>query len=284
MVIYAPSCLGKTFCCKKGLSRDFEVRRISRSLFGKEFNELNGPEKVEMTSIFMSFKGTHIATITDIEFFYCLKGIEELVCVLPSFSYNEFIARLTKRYGLEYKDATEYLDESEWNKHIAYSADVARECGARIYRSQYLEEFFMNNLDFSDAGKGKFILFGPPGIGKSSLCRCFLNAFDLEDVDQKQRMDFLENSSYRLYGAADLNPKNVRNPQNYTWLVLIMDQKDYEQRRKERDLLNPKKGNQRAMKVSDFLIKDPIPHIEVDASDLGKEIEEIKRITNCETL
>lgn len=284
MVIYAPSCLGKTFCCKKGLSRDFEVRRMSLSLFGKEFSKLNESERVEMTSIFMSFKGTHISTITDIEFLRCMKGIEELVCVLPSFPYNEFIARLTKRYGVKFKDMPEYLSEGEWNKHIAYSVDVAKECGARVFRCEYLEEFFMNNLDFSDAGKGKFILFGPPGIGKSSLCRCFLNAFDLEDVDKEQRMDFLENSSYRLYGAADLNPKNVRNPENYTWLVLTMDQKDYEQRRKERDLLNPKKGTQRAMKVTDFSVKDPIPHIEVDASDLGKEIEEIKRITNCETL
>jgi hypothetical protein len=257
---------------------------MSKSLFGKDYSELTDLEKVEFVSIFMAFKGNHVVTVTDVNFLPVLVGYDELTCVLPSFGYNEFICRLKERYGDSYKSADEFLTESEWHKHIVDATTIAKNCNAQVFRCNYLQEFFVNNLDFSHASNGKFILFGPPGIGKSSLCRCFLNAYDLEEIEQKQRLQFLENSNYRIYGAADLNPKNVPNPERYTWLVLTMDQEDYEQRRRERDLIKPEKGNQRPMKVSDFIVKDPIPHIEVDASDLGKEIEEIKRITNCSTL
>lgn len=89
----------------------------------------------------------------------------------------------------------------------------------------------------------KYILFGPPGIGKSTLIKA-LGGLDLEDVPQEDRLRTLYNTNYAWYGAADLNPDSARSG-DFVWVCLMADPSIYASRRAERDRNTPGKGAQK---------------------------------------
>jgi ABC-type cobalamin/Fe3+-siderophores transport system ATPase subunit len=100
------------------------------------------------------------------------------------------------------------------------------------------------------------ILFGPPGVGKSTLIGALKTAghraIDLEDVYPSGIRFQLPNLVDNVFlGAADLSPK--RNYPSAVKVLLYMPQDKYEERRSNRDALQPGKANQTSQKVDDWL-------------------------------
>lgn len=101
------------------------------------------------------------------------------------------------------------------------------------------------------------MLFGPPGIGKSTLVRSAADAIgdefavDLEDprmrgLYQAMGFDWMfnqgRNGGSNIIGAADLDPL-VNYPRTIK-VVLTLPEKDYARRRAERDAGRPDKAEQ----------------------------------------
>jgi hypothetical protein len=92
-----------------------------------------------------------------------------------------------------------------------------------------------------------FILFGPPGIGKSTIIRHLVKAgvpaFDLEDLpDLQSRYSFIKQHKGFILGGADVFPKE---PIGHSFKCLLYgDQIAYDSRRAARDLQQPGKSMQ----------------------------------------
>lgn len=98
-----------------------------------------------------------------------------------------------------------------------------------------------------------FLLFGPPGVGKSTLCET-IGAVDLEDLcctDERlaYAQAYIKRPGIILAGAADLNPKIFPEA---CYVALKMDEDLYSKRRSSRDKLLPDKANQDQFFISDF--------------------------------
>jgi DNA polymerase III delta prime subunit len=99
------------------------------------------------------------------------------------------------------------------------------------------------------------IIFGPPGIGKSTLIRFLKDngvpAFDLEWLpDLNARMEFIRTHSGFILGGADVNPKE---PIKHSFkLLLTMPQHLYDERRAARDQDDISKASQRQHLMSDW--------------------------------
>lgn len=105
-------------------------------------------------------------------------------------------------------------------------------------------------------------LFGPPGIGKSTIIRKLRNrmikAFDFETVGstKQERIDAFSNSVssniiFNVIGAADLDPDLVSK--HYACYLLTLAEKDYESRRKKRDLEKPFKKEQPEHSIHEWI-------------------------------
>lgn len=91
----------------------------------------------------------------------------------------------------------------------------------------------------------KYVLIGPPGIGKSTLIK-ELRGIDLENYPASRRVRMLRTSIAKYYGAADVNP-NVYDDETICWVFLQMPVEQYRERRKNRDAQQPGKGSQPEM-------------------------------------
>lgn len=101
----------------------------------------------------------------------------------------------------------------------------------------------------------KVLIFGPPGIGKSTICvevaKKGLPSVDLENIDQENRKETFDSISYGIIGAADLHPKNQY--QNTIKVLLVLEQQEYEERRKNRDFIDANKAKQPPHKIDHWL-------------------------------
>ena len=100
----------------------------------------------------------------------------------------------------------------------------------------------------------KVLIFGPPGIGKSTICleitKRGLHSVDLENVNRKNRRKTFNSIPHGIIGAADLPPKE--NYKNTIKVLLVLEQEDYEKRRETRDYKNPSKLKQSFHKITDW--------------------------------
>jgi len=100
-----------------------------------------------------------------------------------------------------------------------------------------------------------YILFGPPGVGKSTLIGILktqgMRAIDLEDLyPNKIRFQLPNLTDDTFLGAADLNPS--RSYRNAKKILLFLEQSDYDARRKERDANAPGKAQQAQHTIDDW--------------------------------
>lgn len=100
-----------------------------------------------------------------------------------------------------------------------------------------------------------FILFGPPGVGKSTLIGNLktkgISAIDLEDFwPNKIRFQIPNYVDNTFLGAADLNPR--RSYRNAKKILLFLPQADYETRRYQRDKGQPGKASQAPHQIDDW--------------------------------
>jgi guanylate kinase len=128
------------------------------------------------------------------------------------------------------------------------------------------------------------ILFGPPGVGKSTLIGALkshgLRAIDLEDVyPSKIRFQLPSMVDGVVLGGADLNPK--RKYSNAKKVFLSMPQEAYEKRRKVRDAKVPGKENQMAHQVSDWLKGTHYDEVIDVSSDIKSVVSKLKEVYNA---
>lgn len=112
-----------------------------------------------------------------------------------------------------------------------------------------------------------FLLFGPPGVGKSTLCEK-LSAVDFECFnDLNTRLEYakeyIKRPGIHIAGAADLNSNNF--PQA-CYIALTMDEDSYRERRASRDKLFKEKADQEQMTIDVFVKSLRDVDISVDAS------------------
>lgn len=108
------------------------------------------------------------------------------------------------------------------------------------------------------------ILFGPPGIGKSTVIGALKlrgqKAIDLEDIyPNRLRFSIPFSTNNCVIGGADLNPQ--RKYGNSKKILLYMDQESYEKRRSERDAQYPEKKNQDAHLIDNWVKAGGFNHI-----------------------
>lgn len=123
------------------------------------------------------------------------------------------------------------------------------------------------------------ILFGPPGIGKSTLCGVLktkgFGAIDLEDLyPNRLRFQIPNVAVNQFIGAADLSPR--RKYPNCVKVFLYLDQSAYEAQRAARDARIPGKGNQSKHLISDWMKDVKYDHIVNIKSPLKTASELIK--------
>lgn len=98
-----------------------------------------------------------------------------------------------------------------------------------------------------------FLLFGPPGVGKSTLCEemslCDLEAFRTKEERMEYANMYANRLGINIAGAADLNPSNFPKA---VFIALKVDENSYQERRAERDRLFPDKGKQPNFRIADF--------------------------------
>jgi hypothetical protein len=100
-----------------------------------------------------------------------------------------------------------------------------------------------------------FILFGPPGVGKSTLIGVLkskhIRAIDLEDVyPSRIRFQLPNMLDHVVFGGADLNP--ARSYHNTKKILLFLPQTDYDARRDKRDANQKGKASQKHHLVEDW--------------------------------
>lgn len=125
-----------------------------------------------------------------------------------------------------------------------------------------------------------FILFGPPGIGKSTLLGKLKlegkRAIDLEDVYPSRVRFSLPNQLAVLkdtvfIGGADLDPK--RKYPNAAKVLLIANQDAYDERRSQRDKGQPGKANQQHHSVDVWKTDDFDFSIDTSAHSLDDTLQ-----------
>lgn len=102
------------------------------------------------------------------------------------------------------------------------------------------------------------ILFGPPGVGKSTLIGILKTqgkrAIDLEDLWPSkirfQMPNYLAHGDSTFIGAADLNPS--RSYPGAKKILLFMPQDQYDARRAQRDDKVPGKSSQKQHLIDDW--------------------------------
>jgi len=100
------------------------------------------------------------------------------------------------------------------------------------------------------------ILFGPPGIGKSTIIGdlklSFAKAIDLEDVYPSSiRFQLPSMVDGVVFGGADLNPARLYH--NAIKILLWTDQKVYDARRRMRDAIESGKKSQSHHNIDDWV-------------------------------
>lgn len=102
-----------------------------------------------------------------------------------------------------------------------------------------------------------FILFGPPGIGKSTIIGQLklkgVKAIDLEDIyPNNLRFSIPTLLDGVVFGGADLDPKKDYGPNVMKILITRRDQTSYERQREQRDHKYPEKASQNKHILSDW--------------------------------
>lgn len=125
-----------------------------------------------------------------------------------------------------------------------------------------------------------FILFGPPGIGKSSILGKLKlkgkRTIDLEDVYPSRIRFSLPNQLAVLkdtvfIGGADLDPK--RKYPNAVKVLLIADQETYDKRRSTRDAGQPGKAKQQHHSVDVWKTDDFDSSIDTSTHSLDDTVQ-----------
>lgn len=122
-----------------------------------------------------------------------------------------------------------------------------------------------------------FLLFGPPGVGKSTLCEemslCDLEAFRTTEERVEYANIYANRPGINIAGAADLNPSNFPRA---VFIALKVDEKRYQDRRLLRDKMFPDKANQPNARVADFVENirsfDIVVNADNDSSDTIHQI------------
>jgi len=100
----------------------------------------------------------------------------------------------------------------------------------------------------------KVLIFGPPGIGKSTICleiaKRGFPSVDLENINKENRRKIFNSIPHGIIGAADLPPKE--NYENTIKVLLVLEQEAYEKRRATRDSKNPSKLKQPLHNIMDW--------------------------------
>jgi energy-coupling factor transporter ATP-binding protein EcfA2 len=114
------------------------------------------------------------------------------------------------------------------------------------------------------------ILFGPPGVGKSTLIGTLKTlgkrAIDLEDLYPNRIRFQVPNLVDNVYiGAADLAPS--RQYRNALKVLLVMDQDKYDARRSARDKQQPGKAAQSRHLMEDWMTAKYDYLLRADAGD-----------------
>lgn len=123
----------------------------------------------------------------------------------------------------------------------------------------------------------KIALFGPPGIGKSTLVK-ELGGYDLEENFPK--IDVTRLQTANVLGAAGHQPtSNIFK--GFKRILLVMDQRDYDQQRLQRDIKDEKRGGTKFLQerhlIKDWMIsKDFDLELTVDKQTLSKLKEIMK--------
>jgi ribose 1,5-bisphosphokinase PhnN len=117
------------------------------------------------------------------------------------------------------------------------------------------------------------MLFGPPGIGKSTIIGILktksIGAIDLEDLyPNRMRFQIPSLVKDKVLGAADLDPK--RKYPNAIKVLLTAKQDVYDQRRADRDHDQVGKANQKRHLVDDWL-KGVAYDVVLDTTKLSAE-------------
>lgn len=117
------------------------------------------------------------------------------------------------------------------------------------------------------------ILFGPPGVGKSTLLGILktkgFSAIDLEDVYPNRLRYQIPNIVQGAFiGAADLNPKR-RYPASVK-VLLYADQKQYDARRASRDAVNKSKASQAHYLMEDWNTPNTFDYV-LDTTHIGPQ-------------
>lgn len=125
------------------------------------------------------------------------------------------------------------------------------------------------------------MLFGPPGVGKSTLIGALktegFRAIDLEDVyPSRIRFQLPSDVDNAFLGAADLNPD--RKYHNAVKVLLSLDQDAYERRRSRRDQEVPGKSAQRHQTMDSWMKKKNMFDHVIDNSSVSATILALKKL------
>jgi dephospho-CoA kinase len=118
----------------------------------------------------------------------------------------------------------------------------------------------------------RYVLIGPPGVGKSTVVRA-LHGLDLEAFPQSRRMEMLQNTEFKYYGAADT--AHLQYPDDCVKVLLWLPEREYFYRRLARDSMNLAKASQRPQMIRSYL---KYADYVVDASGTVKDV--VTRIRN----
>lgn len=144
---------------------------------------------------------------------------------------------------------------------------------------------YCGNMKFDYPWFGPTILYGPPGIGKSTIIAELstdLQVIDLEILSTRNdRLQFVrrpfELSKYHAIGSADLQPEHFTFLPNAKHVLLTLNQGAYESRRRERDDKNKRKAKQPVHTTAEWESQNSWDYIIVN-DDIQESLENIKAI------
>ena len=119
----------------------------------------------------------------------------------------------------------------------------------------------------------RYLLFGPPGVGKTTLCN-ELGGINLEMIaareDRIKKVLETPSGDISVFDSADLNPYDLNGVPDVVWIRLVMDEWHYLERRELRDLKHPEKSSQQPLRIADFEVPNDKAYFTVN---VGRGLE-----------